>query len=102
MDDAAAEVGHTGSARPSSIDGVGRSARHGPCRSVSSSPNRGKRMDAKRIFRIGLLLIVAWIVLKVVFKLVGFVFHLFLIAGLIFIIYYVATNVLGKGRPRQY
>lgn len=57
-------------------------------------------MNVRSILRIGLLLIVAWFVLKIVFNLVGFVFHLLLIVGIIFVIYYVATNVLGKGRPR--
>lgn len=57
-------------------------------------------MNVRGILRIGLLLIVAWFVLKIVFNLVGFVFHLLLIVGIIFVIYYVATNVLGKGRPR--
>jgi hypothetical protein len=61
-----------------------------------------RRMNVRNILRIGLLLIVAWFVLKIVFNLVGFVFHLLLIAGIIFVIYYVVTNVLGKGRPRQY
>ena len=56
----------------------------------------------RNLLRIGLLLIVAWIVLKIVFNVVGFLFHLLLIAGVIFVIWYVATNVLGKGRPRQY
>jgi hypothetical protein len=60
-------------------------------------------MNVKNILRIGLLLIVAWIVLKIVFNVVGFLFHLLLIAGIIFVIYYVATNVLGKGTgPRRY
>ncbi|HYW12711.1 MAG TPA: hypothetical protein VE871_12175 [Longimicrobium sp.] len=59
-------------------------------------------MNVRNILRIGLLLIVAWFVLKIVFNLVGFVFHLLLIAGIIFVLYYVATNVLGKGRPRGY
>ena len=60
-------------------------------------------MNVRNILRIGLLLIVAWIVLKIVFNVVGFLFHLLLIAGIIFVIYYVVTNVLGKGRgPRQY
>jgi hypothetical protein len=59
-------------------------------------------MNVKNILRIGLLLIVAWIVLKIVFNVVGFLFHLLLIAGVIFVIYYVATNVLGKGTPRRH
>jgi uncharacterized membrane protein len=61
-----------------------------------------QRMNVRNILRIGLLLIVAWIVLKVVFNVVGFLFHLLLIAGMIFVIYYVVTNVLGKGKPRGY
>jgi hypothetical protein len=59
-------------------------------------------MNVRNILRIGLLLIVAWIVLRIVFNVVGFLFHLLLIVGVIFVIYYVVTNVLGKGRPRQY
>ena len=51
---------------------------------------------------IGMMLIVAWIVLKIVFNVVGFLFHLLLIAGVIFVIWYVVTNMLGKGRPRRY
>ena len=59
-------------------------------------------MNVRNILRIGLLLIVAWVVLKIVFNVVGFLFHLLLIAGVLFVIYYVVTNVLGKGRPRGY
>jgi hypothetical protein len=59
-------------------------------------------MNVRNLLRIGLLLIVAWIVLKIVFNVVGFLFHLLLIAGIIFVIYYVVTNVMGKGRPRGY
>ncbi len=59
-------------------------------------------MNVKNILRIGLLLIVAWIVLKIVFNVVGFLFHLLLIAGVLFVIYYIVTNVLGKGKPRGY
>jgi hypothetical protein len=62
-------------------------------------PNRG---NMRNVLRIGLLLIVAWVVLRIVFGVVGFLFHLLLIGGLIFVVYYVITNVLGKGRPRQY
>jgi uncharacterized membrane protein len=61
-----------------------------------------QRMNVKNILRIGLLLIVAWIVLKIVFNVVGFLFHLLLIAGVLFVIYYIVTNVLGKGKPRGY
>lgn len=56
----------------------------------------------KNLLRIGLLLIVAWIVLRVVFNVVGFLFQLLLIAGVIFVIWYLVTNLMGKGRPRQY
>lgn len=59
-------------------------------------------MNAKRILRIGLLLIIAYIALRVIFGLAGFLFHLLLIGGLIFVIYYVVTNVLGKGGTRRY
>jgi hypothetical protein len=59
-------------------------------------------MNVRNILRIGLLLIVAWIVLKIVFNVVGFLFQLLLIVGIIFVIYYVVTNVLGKGSaPRR-
>ncbi|HEX6038196.1 DUF7554 family protein [Longimicrobium sp.] len=57
-------------------------------------------MNVRALLRIGLLLIVAWIVLKIVFNVVGFLFHLLLIVGVLFVIYYFVTNVLGKGRPR--
>lgn len=57
-------------------------------------------MNVRNILRIGLLLIVAWFVLKIVFNVVGFLFHLLLIAGVLFVIYYVVTNLMGKGRPR--
>lgn len=57
-------------------------------------------MNVKALLRIGLLLIVAWVVLKIVFNVVGFLFHLLLIVGVLFVIYYVATNVLGAGRRR--
>jgi hypothetical protein len=56
----------------------------------------------RNLLKIGLLLIVGWFVLKIVFNVVGFLFNLLLIAGVIFVIWYVATNLLGKGRPRQY
>ena len=56
----------------------------------------------RNVLRIGVMLIVAWIVLKIVFNVVGFLFHLLLIGGIIFVIWYVVTNMLGKGRPRQY
>jgi hypothetical protein len=59
-------------------------------------------MDFQKILRIGLLLIVAWIVLRVVFNVVGFLFQLLLIAGIIFVIYSVVTYFMGKGRPRGY
>ncbi len=57
-------------------------------------------MNVRALLRIGLLLIVAWFVLKIVFNVVGFLFHLLLIVGILFVIYYVVTNVLGRGRPR--
>jgi hypothetical protein len=65
------------------------------------SPN-SPEAAMKNVLRIGVLLIVAWIVLKIVFNVVGFLFHLLLIGGIIFVIWYVVTNMLGRGRPRQY
>ena len=59
-------------------------------------------MNVRNILKIGILLIVAWIAIRIFFGVVGFVFHLLLILGMIFVIYYVVTNVFGKGRPRQY
>lgn len=56
----------------------------------------------KNLLRIGLLLIVAWIALKVIFNVVGFLIHLLLIAGIIFVIYHVVTNVIGKGTARRH
>ena len=55
----------------------------------------------ERWLRIGLLLIVAWIVLKVIFGLAGFVFHLLVIAGIIFVLYSVFNYFLGQ-RQRRY
>ncbi|HEX2079425.1 MAG TPA: hypothetical protein VHG08_16990 [Longimicrobium sp.] len=54
-----------------------------------------------RWLKIGLLLIVAWFVLKIVFRLVGFAFHLLVIAGIIFVIYSVVNYFLGQ-RQRRY
>lgn len=59
-------------------------------------------MNFQKLLRIGLILIVAWIVLKVVFNVVGFLFQLLLIAGIIFVIYSVVTYFMGKGRTRGY
>lgn len=52
----------------------------------------------KRWLQIGLLLVVAWIVLKIVFKIAGFVLHLLVIVGLIFIAYSVFTYLMGRRR----
>lgn len=41
----------------------------------------------KKWLSIGLMLIVAWIVLKIVLKLAGMAFHLLLIAGLVFLVW---------------
>lgn len=52
----------------------------------------------KRWLKIGVLLVVAWFVLKIVFNVVGFLVHLLVIAGLIFILYSVATHFMGSRR----
>ncbi len=57
-------------------------------------------MNVRNILRIGLLLIVAWFALKIVFKVVGAVFHVLLLLGILFVLYYIATSVLGLGRNR--
>ncbi|WP_420125376.1 hypothetical protein [Longimicrobium sp.] len=58
----------------------------------------------KRWLRIGVLLVVAWFVLKIVFKIVfnvvGFLVHLLVIAGLIFILYSVVTHFMGGTRRK--
>ena len=54
----------------------------------------------KRWIKIGLVLIVAWFVLKIVFKIVGFAVHLLVIAGLIFIVYSVVKYLVGGNRRR--
>jgi uncharacterized membrane protein len=54
-----------------------------------------------RWLKIGLLLIVAWFVLKLVFGIAGFIFHLLVIAGIIFVIYSVINYFLGQ-RQRRY
>ena len=55
----------------------------------------------KRWLKIGVVLVVAWFLLKIVFKIVGFAVHLLVIAGLIFIIYSVAMHFMG-GQRRRY
>ena len=55
----------------------------------------------ERWLRIGLLLIVAWFVLKIVFNIAGFIIHLLVIAGIIFVIYSVVNYFLGQ-RQRRY
>lgn len=54
-----------------------------------------------RWLKIGLLLIVAWFVLKFVIKLAGIAFTLLVIAGMIFIVYSVVNYFLGQ-RQRRY
>ncbi|MBW3569989.1 MAG: hypothetical protein KY467_02675 [Gemmatimonadetes bacterium] len=54
----------------------------------------------KRWLKIGLVLIVAWFLLKIVFKIVGFAVHLLVIAGLIFIVYSVVKHFMGNHRTR--
>jgi hypothetical protein len=59
-------------------------------------------MNAKRILRIGVLLIIAYIVIRVIFGVVSALAHLVVVAGIIFVIYYVVTNLMGRGGPRRY
>lgn len=54
----------------------------------------------KKWVTIGVMLIVAWIVLKIVLKLAGFAFHLLLIAGLIFLVYSLIKRASGTMRRR--
>lgn len=54
----------------------------------------------KRWIKIGVVLIVAWFLLKIVFKIVGFAVHLLVIAGLIFIVYSLVMYVVGGNRRR--
>ena len=55
----------------------------------------------RRWLKIGVLLVVAWFVLKIVFNVVGFLVHLLVIAGLIFIVYSVVMHFMG-GQRRRY
>lgn len=55
----------------------------------------------RRWIKIGVVLIIAWFLLKIVFKVVGFAVHLLVIAGLIFIIYSVVMHFMG-GQRRKY
>lgn len=54
----------------------------------------------KRWIKIGVVLVIAWFLLKVVFRLVGFAVHLLVIAGLIFIVYSVVMYMVGGNRKR--
>ena len=56
-------------------------------------------MTMRRILRIGLLLVAAWLVLKVLFHVAGFLFNLLLVVGVIFVIWYVVTYLLGMRVP---
>jgi hypothetical protein len=55
----------------------------------------------KRWLKIGVMLVIAWFVLKIVFNVVGFLVHLLVIAGLIFIVYSVFMHFMG-GQRRRY
>jgi hypothetical protein len=55
----------------------------------------------RRWLKIGVVLVVAWFLLKIVFKVVGFAVHLLVIAGLIFIVYSVVMHFFG-GQRRKY
>lgn len=59
-------------------------------------------MNAKRILRIGILLILAYIAIRVIFGVVSMLAHLVVVAGIIFVIYYVVTNLMGRGGTRRY
>ena len=52
----------------------------------------------KRWLKIGIMLVVAWFVLKIVFNVVGALVHLLVIAGLIFIVYSVVMHFMGGSR----
>lgn len=54
----------------------------------------------RRWIKIGVVLIVAWFLLKIVFRIAGFALHLLVIAGLIFIVYSVVTHFMGGPRRR--
>ena len=54
-----------------------------------------------RWLKIGLVLVVAWFVLKIVFNIAGFIIHLLVIAGIIFVLYSVVNYFLGQ-RQRRY
>jgi membrane protein YdbS with pleckstrin-like domain len=56
--------------------------------------------NMQRWLRIGLLLIVAWFVLKIVFNIAGFIIHLLVIAGIIFVLYSVVNYFLGQRQRR--
>jgi hypothetical protein len=49
---------------------------------------------------VGVMLIVAWIVLKIVFKVVGAAVHLLLILGLLFLAWTIIKRVMDSGRRR--
>ena len=55
----------------------------------------------RRWIKIGVVLVVAWFLLKIVFHVVGFAVHLLVIAGLIFIVYSVVAYLLN-GKRRRY
>ena len=57
-------------------------------------------MNLKNILTVGVLLIVAWIALKLVFKVVGLVFHVLLLAGILFVIWYFVGKLMDRGRHR--
>ena len=47
---------------------------------------------------VGVMLIVAWIVLKIVFKVVGAAVHLLLVLGLLFLAWTIVRRFVGAGR----
>jgi hypothetical protein len=54
----------------------------------------------RRWIKIGVVLIVAWFLLKFVFRLAGVALQLLVIAGLIFIVYSVVAYLLDGSRRR--
>jgi hypothetical protein len=55
----------------------------------------------KRWLKIGVMLVIAWFVLKILFNVVGVLVNLLVIGGLIFIVYSVVMHFTG-GQRRKY
>ena len=52
----------------------------------------------KKWLTVGMMLIVAWIVLKIVFKVVGAAVHLLLVLGLLFLAWTIVKRMIGSRR----